>query len=176
MLAMKTNIKTQAEIIESTMHYQKYDIALDLCDSYINDNPNSWYGYIKKSEALYSLNDRHGALEVARKLYSIESKDPADYCHLIRILLIFGQIEERLRWAKFGITLSFRVSKPYYLQALYLYKAFTLIKLDLHSEALEVCAKLNDGYSSYIAELGILSKENLVQDAKAGMRKQKALN
>ncbi|MBI3560576.1 MAG: hypothetical protein HY080_02520 [Gammaproteobacteria bacterium] len=154
------------------MSLEKFDSALAVCEQLIHDLPESWSVYRRKADILEAMNERNQALTVREHLTKVGTEEPADFYDLTRLCVSLQRYKEAIKWAEKCISLCAIHDNFYYYNAAYFYKSFSELKLMRFGESIDTSAHLKDGYSTYINGYGVVTKEDIILEAKINIGKR----
>jgi tetratricopeptide (TPR) repeat protein len=147
-----------------------YVDALKACDVLIEEAATKKAGLRERAAVKEHSGDIAGAVMDLAELIASGSVEPADFHQLGVWTLCTGSAHDAVDYLSKALQLGERAGFHAYTNSSYLHRAEAHLRLGNLAEAFADCAKLPEGYKTYVEGVGMRSKEQIQQEADSRSR------
>lgn len=152
-----------------------YDEALLKCNQPTKNNCEKLLLARERADIFHLMGDIYRSLQCAIEMEKLGSQEPSDYYDLTRRGLELGENKNAVAWADIGLALCEDHNQSYYRQSLNFHKACALINMMQYPEALRALDLVENGYSVYMPNKGVIKKDQLVRACEENRKKEKKI-
>ncbi|WP_236215595.1 hypothetical protein [Metapseudomonas otitidis] len=160
------NQLTDIKKLDGLIKNRNYDEALSLCNLLLEEkNIDQHRNILRKRSHIHTLlGDYQQAADDRLELIS-EAQEETDIFFASLYLIRAGKFKDAYRAVNMGIAELPDTHTPYTDELIFL-RAYTLVKLELYQEAIEVCSHIKDGMRMWVLSFNrATSKDDLVSAA-----------
>lgn len=150
----------------------QYNEALKICNWLIEDKASEVAGYRERASVKEHMNDIQGAISDLQAVVSLFAKEPGDFHSLGLLLLKSGSTVDAIKAFGKAISLCETSGNHYYLNSSLLFRAEAHMKRAEYADALTDATPLPSGYQTYISGSGVRSKEKIISEAEAALKRK----
>ncbi len=151
--------------IDSSTQKGHYHDALAGCEFLIEDSSTKAAGLRERATVFEQMGEMQKSISDLRELIAMDMGEPADLHQLGILVLSFGSAREAVDLFSKTVEVGTKENFHYYTNSSYLHRAEAFLRLGDYAAAEADCAKLPDGYKTYMAGVGMRTKEQIQMES-----------
>ncbi len=151
---------------------EQYADALEICNWLIEEESTAIAGYRQRAAVKEHMRDVNGAIQDLTVVTSRFAHEPADFHALGILLLQNGNTLDAIAAFGTAINLGKSSGNNYYSNSSLLFRSEAFLKRDDLEDAINEVTGLPNGYGTYISGTGMRTRENILDDATAALKRK----